>query len=613
MFKYVALAWNTESAEQSRTAHTFGQRMSADGSGWELAHSAEGLRIYCAGARHGSVDINRLTDGAGIVLGTVFHRVDRSRDDPPSKAVFGRRETRRILMTQGRSLVEDYWGRYVAFIVDARERAVTVLRSPTGELDCLTACMRGVNLFFSRAEDCPLLPARDSSVNWSFLAALLAASLPETRQTGLNEVERLLHGESVTLQAGVTKRRRCWSPLEFINSPARIEDPFVASCELRHTARACVSAWASCHDNMLAMLSGGFDSSVVVSLLPGMTLPPQVTCINYRNEHDPTTDERRYAALVARHKGYRLVEHENSDEIALEHLLGLNRRPLSCQPVLAFPDPGWRRDLARSLGATACITGEGGDQLFFQNGAYYVCADFIHVHGCRPRALSIALDAARIEGGAMWRALRIGVRDARRDDPVTAVTDNYRFSALVAPDARRAVQEQRMYVPEFLRQGERAPPGKCWQSIGLSVHDEMYGAHAEQEDTEFLYPLMSQPLQELCFRIPTWVLTIGGQSRGLARRAFAADAPGGVLNRRTKAFGYDSLKELVARNRPTLRSLLLDGMLVARQIIDRQNLERLLSGDVAKGIGNASDVIAAVLSEIWLQRWAELRDRNIAA
>ena len=43
------------------------------------------------------------------------------------------------------------------------------------------------------------------------------------------------------------------------------------------------------------------------------------------------------------------------------------------------------------------MTGEGGDQLFFQNGAYYVCADFIYTHGVRPRTLSVALDAARIE------------------------------------------------------------------------------------------------------------------------------------------------------------------------------------------------------------------------
>lgn len=613
MFKYVAFAWDSQSEQQTRTADAFAQRMSANRSGWHLAHAALGLRVYCAGLRPCSVDIYRLSEDAGIVLGTVFQQCDSSTDCAPAKAAFGRHETQRILTTNGSALVEHYWGRYVAFIVDARERAVTVMRSPTGELDCLTACVRGVHLFFSRAEDCPLLPSHDLSINWNFLAAMLATSLPETRQTGLNEVERLLHGESVTMRAGAMERRSCWSPLKFINDRPLIEDAIVAGRELRRAVRSCVTAWASCHENILAMLSGGFDSSVVVSLLPGAAHAPQVTCVNYRNLHDSTTDERRYAQVVAQHKGYALVEHENSDEIALEHLLRLNLRPPSCQPALAFPDAGWRRELARSLGATGCITGEGGDQLFFQNGAYYVCADFIHVHGLRPRTLSVALDAARIEGGAMWPALRIGVRDARREDPVTAVTDNYRFSALVHAEVLRAVHQQRLYVPEFLKSGERAPPGKCWQAIGLSLHDEMYGAHAEDGDTEFLYPLMSQPVQELCLRIPNWVLTIGGQSRGLARCTFAADAPAGVLNRRTKAFGYDSLKDLIARNRSVLRGLLLDGHLVRQRIVESQHLERLLSGDVSKGIGNASDVIASVLTEIWLQGWEKLRERSIAA
>ena len=177
------------------------------------------------------------------------------------------------------------------------------------------------------------------------------------------------------------------------------------------------------------------------------------------------------------------------------------------------------------------------------------------------------------------------------------------FLSLLPADVTERVQQQRLYVPAFLRSGERAPPGKCWQAIGLSLHAEMYGAHAQEGDPEFLNPLTSEPVQELCLRIPTYVLTIGGQSRGLARRAFMNDVPAGVLNRRTKAFGYDSMKELVAKNRPILRSLLLDGLLARERIIDAGRLERVLSGDLTKGIGTAPDVIHAVSTEVWLQNW----------
>jgi asparagine synthase (glutamine-hydrolysing) len=611
MFRYVAFAWNAGSRPQAQAAEAFGRRMASDGRRWQLVFSAAGVRVYCTGLRTRAIDVHPLTGNAGVVLGTVFERLAAG-DDPPPTATFDMKQTARIIASKGRVLVDAYWGRYVAFLHDRHEQATAVVRSPTGELDCLSSVVRGVTVYFSALEDCPVLDSSRLSIDWDYVAAELSTFLPQTRQTGLKEVQRLLHGECLTMNRRVTGRQSYWLPVEFINA-ASIETPEIAARELRRTARACIAAWARCHESVLAMLSGGFDSSVVVSLLGEHAEKRRVTCVNYRNRYDPTTDEREYARLVASAKGYPLVEHENSDEVSLEAILRLSERKLSCQPIFAFPEPGWRRELARSHGASACFTGEGGDQLFFQNGAYYVCADFIRRRGIRPRAISIALDAARIEGGALWPALRAGVRDGLRKDPLSAVFANYRFSPLLREDATDSVRRAGLYVPDSLRTAGRLPPGKCWQAIGLSVHDELYGAYAEEGDPELVYPLMSQPLQELCFRIPTYVLTIGGRSRGLARRAFEADVPRPILNRRTKAFGYDSMQALIAKNRAFLRSFLMDGALVKERIVDAQKLERILSGDVTKGIGTAVDVMHAVLTEVWLRRWGSTRAASAAA
>ncbi len=85
MFKYVGLAWNAESAEQSRVAESFIRRIEGDDRGWRLAQAASGMRVYCAGLHPGSIEVYRLADDAGVVLGTVFRAISNE----TSKAVFG--------------------------------------------------------------------------------------------------------------------------------------------------------------------------------------------------------------------------------------------------------------------------------------------------------------------------------------------------------------------------------------------------------------------------------------------------------------------------------------------------------------------------------------------
>ena len=67
-----------------------------------------------------------------------------------------------------------------------------------------------------------------------------------------------------------------------------------------------------------------------MSVLPDGPETASVTCVNYRNQFDSTSDEtkRRYARAVANHRHYDLIEYENSEEIALDPLLKLgSRRP----------------------------------------------------------------------------------------------------------------------------------------------------------------------------------------------------------------------------------------------------------------------------------------------
>ncbi|HUI59812.1 MAG TPA: asparagine synthase-related protein, partial [Steroidobacteraceae bacterium] len=435
---------------------------------WRLTFAATGLRVYCSGLGTGSNQAAYLTGNAGVILGAVFPGVG-SGDDIPRRARFDDVATEKIIDSGGRELTERYWGRYVAFLSDPRDGSARVLRSPTGELDCLVMQIEGVRIFFSDTEGCPLPQGWRLSVDWDFVAAELTTLMAENRRTGLRELQRVLHGECLVIESGVIDRKQYWHPFRFV-AEAPIENVASAARELHRVTRACIGAWASCHESALALLSGGLDSSIVVGLLGSLPARPALTCVNYRNPYDRVADEREYARRVADQAGLPLIEREQGADLDADRLLLPPGQMPSCEPGFAYPGDGWQSELARARQATACITGHGGDQLFFENGACYVCADFIHTHGLRPRMMSVAMEAARMEGGVFWEALRRGLQDGMGDDPLRPVIGQYFFSPLVRSEVVESVRRQRLFLPGWFETEAAIPPGKCWQIIGLSVH-----------------------------------------------------------------------------------------------------------------------------------------------
>lgn len=609
MFRYVALAWSDDSELDKATVEMLSRQMTADSLPWTTALDRPGLRVYCCGIRKGASIVYPLADGTGVVLGTLFRRRGASNG---ARLSLSTRETQAIHASAGLTLIEQYWGRYVAFFQSTASGTIKVIKSPSGELDCQSTCIGGVRVFFSRADHCPLFETRSFSPNWNYLAADLAMGmLPETRETGMNEIERVLRGECWSIRQGRVERRHYWHPYKFVNA-GRIDDPDIAASELRYTTHECVRAWASCYDSKLAMLSGGLDSSIVVSVLAARSVDSDVVCINYRNPHDPVTDERYLAREVANEAGFALLELEQSAAFSLAPLLDMPRLAAPCQPLSELSNAAREREIAQNYRASAIFTGHGGDQLLFQNGSAYVCADYIATYGLRPKVVGVALDAARMARGALWPTLFQGIVDGIGRDSLATVMTRYSLSGMLTPEAADEVRKRRLFMPSWFDAGGRVPPGKCWQIIGLSFANDLYASYAAEDDPEFVFPLLSQPLQELCLLIPTHILTIGGRDRGLARRAFVRDVPPSILNRTSKGFVDDYLKELLASNLPLIKSLVCDSALVRERIVDAAVLEKALRLDNAMGMGNAIEILQLASTEAWLRAWAGSRLRAAA-
>jgi asparagine synthase (glutamine-hydrolysing) len=503
-------------------------------------------------------------------------------------------------------LLDHYWGRYVAFIRNKESGEVHVLRDPTGTLPCFITVHEGVSIVFSDIESCLALGLLHFSVNWKYIAAFVPYPGLQIRDTGLNEVTEVQPGECVTFRAEHTERRMLWSPLD---APRRglIEDPAAAIVAVRDRVRACVQAWLAGHHSILHNLSGGLDSSIVLSCLRSAPSHPQVTCVHY---FAPATgeDERKYARIAAEHCRAELVECPlDPNALELKRLLQIRRSPRPWSYLYDLEQGALETAFAKRYAATAVFSGASGDGLFVQGRAELAVADYLCRHGFGPGVLGVSLDAARMARTSMWQILHRGVRQHlnRRAPDIFAGVEGTR--SLIAPEASAAARNNNYLVHPWLAEADGIPSGLRWHILCLSIPPAFYNSFEMEGEVERTPVLFSQPLIELCLRIPTYVWISGGRDRAIARHAFAADLPASIIRRTQKGAIDRHNRKLVDANGAFLREMLLDGQLVSHGLLDRERLESVLTRGSAAMSFEYNEVLRQHLcTEVWLRRWSAI-------
>lgn len=599
MFRYIGFSWNSASPSQVGLANQLKLALLRLNR-WQPALRLSGLQVYTAGTARGINGVYPLPFNQGVVLGRLFRRRDPAATSTPTDIEFTQCESDRIVHSDGRALLETFWGRYVAFLPDGNDQG-RVLRDPTGALPCYSLEIGGVTCVFSWLEDVlealPGLPPL--ALNWDAVAAHLLLGRLEGRETALEGVRRILPGELTPLTAGQGQPASLWSAVEMARRPMDTE-PTVAAAELRETVVTCARQWASCYPSLLLRLSGGFDSSVLLGSLRTGVSAQRIVCLNY---HSPgsDSDERRYARLAAQRAGTTLVERTRDVALRLDEVLKVARTPAPGSYVGRMGSNRMDADTAAAHGAHAMFTGAGGDQLFFEIRCTWPAADYLKLRGLDRGFPGAVLDAARLGRVSFWQALRQAVAD--RSVSADVVGDIAQFVTLAGPSVRERVARS---IARFSQPGlgsSRLPIGKLHQVQELSYPLEYYDPYLREAALEVVNPLLSQPVVELCLRTPTYLLTRGGRGRALARQAFANDIPREIANRQSKGGMEEHVAAVLQRNLPLARSLLLDGRLASQGLIDRKRVEAALSGRPSASDVYVSEIHNCIAIEAWVQRF----------
>ena len=602
-FRYLAFVWHDLDATAREAARRLIERHSSSFPGWLVAVGKKGLYVGYAGAMAGSSELYLLADGAGVVLGRLFERA-RGLPSSPARLTFDEQETRALVATGRRRVIDRYWGRYVAFLHDTAASTTWVLRDPSAGLPCLSVEFGGVTLYFSSMEEVLHLGLGPFTVNWGFLAASVCMMRPQARATGLCEVKQVLGGECMELRARRRSSTFYWDPLQ-IASSGLVEDPVAAAATLRNCVQDSVHAWASGYRGILLSLSGGLDSSIVFACLRDAPTKPDLACFHYY-PIGSDMDERRFARLVAESGRRELIERPRDPTLSLEPLLQLRPSHAPSDYLYYLEHGRPNAQLAGDHHAAAIFVGWGGDQLFYQARAVWAAGDYLHHHGLRPEVFRVAMHSARMDRVSVWHVLReaftqyvLRRRWSLGDYPPQASPQ------LVRPDIVEEVKGSAEFVHPLLLDPRGTPSGKLWHVYQLSGPWEFYDPFGRPGDPEQVAPLYSQPVIELCLRIPTYVLTSGGWDRAIARAAFYRDLPGGILSRISKGRVEDHVNAILECNAALLRDLLLDGLLVTEGLVDRDKLTTTLSGRAASIQVSSSELLDCLSAEAWLRQWGK--------
>lgn len=525
----------------------------------------------------------------GCVIGHLF---TRSR---PSKRVaqLGEAEIDKIAASGGRSLVSDYWGGYVAVLVDAGGRT-TILRDPSGAMPCFVRRCEGC-LF--AANDAWLVSTCDGMrprVDFTEVARLLHAFDSAGAKTCLSDVVELIAGQAVTSSAGREQIDTLWTPWDFVKR-TNIRDQDELAALLGETISNCVSAWAGCFESILLGVSGGLDSSVVAVALPDEG--PQLMLLSLIGP-DADGDETGYARRIAAQVGVDLavrhydLAHIDISRAALPHL------PWPVASYFSQSIEAIHQALEGDSQVAVHFTGSGGDNVFCNFRSSLPLLDRLIAEGLRPGLLRTLIDISDLTEidvptilRIAWRRYRRGVRGHR------IVGDSSGLS-----DATVAMLGESFVPHPWLAAAADASPGKAHHVVYLMRAQKSIEMYRRGAAPPQIAPLVSQPVVELSLTIPTWDWIAGGMNRAPVRRAFQARLPPAILDRRSKGGPGGFMHEIYEAHAGAIDELLRNGMLMANGILDPSYLSAPREGARYDQVRELR-LLALAAAEAWARWW----------
>lgn len=613
MLRYMALIWDEKREADARTVASLLNRILERSPDLRVSFECSGMKVLSNAEERMPTGRCHLSGESGIVLGTLFRVPDLGEAANNKRlTALQQRDSRLIVDSGGQELIDRYWGRYVAFVNDPTRGARMVIRDPMGGLPCFICKLHGVTVAFSCLEDCLGTGMFHFTLNWRHVAARVALGLWDVPDTGLQECLELRPGRRLRVSNGREVQSDLWSPLA-VAARGTLDDLDLAAGQLRAMVQSCANSWASCYDNLLVDISGGLDSSIVAACLADAPSKPKVTALKFHDAYTRPGETRR-AQLVADCTGYELVDVEIQHQpVPVHRLLAADLTVSLDYDVGVCEVLDAKNRVARECGATGTFNGNPGDVLFGASTKQFGVLDYVHRHGFDKHVLKIALDVALMTDRSWWSVLAEAIRKPLPMSQRDLATAVMAFRKLPGDRARQAVVENSDLYCAPARTADRAPGMSEFLSFftrGMQYYNHFGTASKSDVDPEPVYVLRSQPLVELCLRIPPYIKNAGGRERWVARQAFMNDIPTEITSTFWKDPAPNCSHIRLLQSLASFRELLNDGMLMKENLLDRRQLRDALAVGPVRRAAYPSEVHDYLIAELWVRRMTKAIERN---
>ena len=496
-----------------------------------------------------------LADGCGVIIGEMFDRGDRR-----ALTHLDADASQDIVASGGGKLMQRYWGGYIAFLPGHETDAPIVVRAPLGDLPCLHA---GLDTSLGVASDLTMLRQVISSpwaIDWPELGRYLMAPDVRRPRTCLAGVEELQGGDRLAFADRAVRIDTLWSPWMFVAPDRTIIDVAEARARLRGAVDLAVAARSSTCGRILARMSGGLDSSIMVASLAsagrdivGLTMVTD----------DPSGDERYYARIVAEAFDVGLVEQRRSVARVDPMTSRAAEQPRPSTRLFQQDSIAAAREVAALRGADVVFDGGGGDNVFCYLQSVAPIVDRYRTSGWGPGVWRTLGDVARLTRTPVVEVAHRAFRRAMRQSPRYRLVPKTQFLSTLAMELAASATDH-----PWLDCPPHTLPGKAAQ-VALLVSAQSW---VESLDPlampASVSPLLAQPVIEVSLAIPSWMHVNGGSDRAVARAAFRGRLPDTIIDRRSKAGPDGFLAQIFEMHRSVIREMLLDGLLAHHGLID---------------------------------------------
>jgi asparagine synthase (glutamine-hydrolysing) len=503
-----------------------------------------------------------------------------------------------------------YWGDFFAFETDGSSGLFRCYLSPMARQEWFYVHHQGalwISNDFEWLHEC----RTELSADWDYLYYSFFANGQATARTGLQSVRRLLAGQSLSGRADDWHSHTHWQLFPEYH-PRRFGTPNehtiqALAQQLAQRSQAVVAARCAQHDRVLVQLSGGFDSAVLLACVRKHKAAEQVLAVNYFDAGD-ASDERHFAQIMADHVGVKLITISLSGD-GDSQAVGLRQR-LAAAPLALEPSGqsfGRRssthiQNLADDMGATAILTGNGGDQVFGQFDHHVPAVDYVQDHGYFRGLIPQLLASARLNGQSLWWVWRQLWQQGRSS--LTASQHPGLAQQNLFPHESLMKAMECIADADWSRQFAPYPKVKQAQIQALYLALTQYRHSQHNFSRAVVHPFMSQPLVEFALTLPSYMACHRGISRGLARLAFRDWIPSAIGQRLWKGATISFFYKALLNEQRELREYLLSGRLRERGFFNAHALEQTLGRMHQLNPDHLRWILRLLDTEAWMRRWS---------